>query len=67
MVKFSQVTHLFVFGKYNVTKVIESNGSDVTDVSNNFESDEDNDGFSTPRDQPTDLTMPPKPRKMRTV
>lgn len=67
MVKLLQVTHLFVFGEYNVTKVIEPTGSDVTDVSNNFESDEDNDGFSTPRDQPTDLTMPPKPRKMRTV
>jgi hypothetical protein len=67
MDKFSPVTHLFVFGKYKVTKVIEPNGSDVTDVSNNNESDEYNDGFSTPRDQPTDLTMPPKPRKIRTV
>ena len=67
MDKFSSVTHLFVFGKYKVTKVIEPNGPVITDVSNNFESDEHNDGFSTPRDQPTDLTMPPAPHKMRTV
>lgn len=67
MVKLLQVTHLFVFGEYKVTKVIERNGPVITYVPNNFESDEHNDGFSTPRDQPTDLTMPPAPRKMRTV